>query len=78
MWFDSMRGSQVLSFENILVRVMIRSLSEIGSCYPTEFFVIASVVHHSMECELQYMLKVSFRQQVHLRVGMHTLSPNCQ
>ena len=42
---DSKCRSHCFPFENVLVR------ESIGSCHPTELSVVASVVHHSMECE---------------------------
>ena len=68
---DSKCTSQFLLREHTCSRDDEVSLS-IGSCHPTEFSVFVPVVHHSMECEWQSMLNVSFHQQVFVCVGMHT------
>ena len=56
---DSKCTSQVFPLQNAAcLRDDDVSLG-IGSCHPTEFSVLASVVQHSTECEQQSMLKFS-------------------
>ena len=47
-----------------------------GFCHLTEFSVVASVVHHSMECEKQSMLNFSFSSKCCCACLYAHLSPN--